>query len=332
MHPEKIFITGATGYIGHQLALAAANKGYAVHALVRDIASSNVPRHPAIRLFKGDITDYATVVPAMQGCTYVMHAAALAQMWNKDRSLFYKVNVEGTRHVLEACLQTGVKKMVLTSTCGVLGPSSGRPVSADEPRTTGFDNDYEISKHCAEELAMEYHKKGLHTVVVRPSRVYGPGLNTGANPINKLIRNVLQRGIAFIPAQKEAYGNYAFIDDVVYGHFRALQDGINGQRYNLGGENLAYDTFFKTIRAQSGRSISLVPVPTAVLQVWAACVFGVHLLIGKHTHMTPKVVRRLLQNRAVCSQKSIAELGYNITPFSQGIHRTIVHLKKSQHV
>lgn len=332
MHPEKIFITGATGYIGHQLALAIAERGYVVHALVRDIASVNAPQHPNIRLFKGDITDYASVLPSMQGCAYAMHAAALAQMWNKDRSLFYKVNVEGTHHVLEACMQTGVKKMVFTSTCGVLGASSGRPVSADEPRTTGFDNDYEISKHCAEELVMEYHQKGLHAVVVRPTRVYGPGLNTGANPINKLIRNVLQRGVAFMPAEKMAYGNYVFIDDVVYGHIRALHDGINGQRYNLGGENLAYDTFFKTIRSQSGKNIKLVPVPKTVLQAWAGCVFGLHLLIGKHTHMTPKVISRLLQNRSVCSQKSVAELGYNITPFREGVYNTIVHLKQQQHV
>ena len=332
MHPEKIFITGATGYIGHQLAFAAANKGYTVHALVRDVTSANIPSHPHIMLFKGDITDYASIVPAMQGCTYVMHAAALAQMWNRDRSLFYKVNVEGSQHVLQACLQIGIKKMILTSTCAVLNPSSGRPVSADKPRTTGFDNDYEISKHCAEELVMECHQKGLPAVVVRPTRVYGPGLNTGANPINKLIRQVLQRRIAFVPAQNQAYGNYAFIDDVVYGHFRALQDGISGQRYNLGGENLNYETFFKTIRAQSGKAISLVRVPTSVMIAWAAFVYGFHLLIGKHTHMTPKVVSRLLQNRAVCSQKSIAELGYNITPFSQGIHQTIVHLKMNQHV
>lgn len=331
MLPEKIFITGATGYIGHQLALAAVDRGYAVHALVRNNASANVPHHPHIKLFKGDITNYATVVAGMQGCAYVMHAAALAQMWNKDRSLFYKVNVEGTRHVLQACLQTGVKKMVLTSTCGVLNTSTGRPVGADEPRTSGFDNDYEISKHCAEELAMEYHNKGLYTVVVRPTRVYGPGLDTQASPINKLIRNIMRQGIAFIPAEKKAYGNYAFIDDVVYGHFRALHDGINGQRYNLGGENLAYETFFKTIRQQSGKAILLLPVPKVLLQAWAGCVFCLHLLIGKHTHMTPKVINRLLQNRSVCSQKAIAELGYNITPFSQGIHQTIVHLKKAQH-
>lgn len=332
MLAETIFITGSTGYIGHQLALAAVDKGYTVHALVRNPASTNVPRHPRIRLFKGDITDYATVVPAVQGCDYVLHAAALAQMWSPDRSLFYKINVEGTRHVLEACLQTGVKKMVLTSTGGVLGPSKGRPVGADEPRTTGFDNDYEISKHCAEELAMEYHRKGLHTVVVRPTRVYGPGLDTGANPINKLIRNVLQRGIAFMPAAKNAYGNYAFIDDVVYGHFRALQDGINGQRYNLGGENLSYDAFFKTIRNQSGKNIKLLPLPKMVLQAWAGGVYGFHLLIGKHTHMTPKVIERLLQNRSVSSQKAIAELGYNITPFSKGVQNTIEHLKKEAHV
>lgn len=323
----KIFITGATGYIGHKLALSAAGKGYQVSALVRSVQSPNLPRHNNIRFFKGDVTDPASVMQAIAGCEYVLHAAALTQLWHKDRSLFYQVNVTGTRNVLEAALQHGVKKFVFTSTCGVLGPSAGRPVTEEDPRFTPFENDYEISKHCAEELVMEYAGKGLPAVIVAPPRVYGPGLPTKGNPISKLIRNTLKRKIAFMPATKDVVGNYAFVDDVVEGHFLALQKGVSGEKYNLGGENISYRQLFATIAAASGEKVLMVPVSVNLLKVWAALVFGLHFIAGRHTHLSPKVVGRLAQNRAVSCEKAVQQLGYKITPFYDGMAATISHLK-----
>src|SRR6476620_10974279 len=152
----KMLITGSTGYIGHQLALAAAAKGYAVHALLRDCNAPTRPVHPGIHYFKGDITDPGSIQKAIQGCDVVLHAAALTQLWNKDRNLFYKVNVNGTKNVLQAAQHAGVKKFVFTSTCAVLGPSRKHPICEDDPRLTAFENDYEISKYCAEEIVREY--------------------------------------------------------------------------------------------------------------------------------------------------------------------------------
>src|SRR5439155_14086725 len=119
--------------------------------LLRDCNSGKRPVHPSIHYFKGDINNPTSIVAAMQGCEAVLHAAALAQLWNKDRKLFYKVNVEGTKNMLEAARDQGAKKFVFTSTCGVLGPSYAQPVCEEDPRRTAFENDYEISKYCAEE-------------------------------------------------------------------------------------------------------------------------------------------------------------------------------------
>jgi nucleoside-diphosphate-sugar epimerase len=124
----KLLITGSTGYIGHKLALAAAAKGYDVHVLLRNCNAPNRPVHPAIHYFNGDITQPDTIQPAIQGCDAVLHAAALAQLWNKDRKLFYKVNVEGTKNMLQAAQDGNVKKFVFTSTAAVLGPSRKHPV------------------------------------------------------------------------------------------------------------------------------------------------------------------------------------------------------------
>jgi len=323
----KLFITGSTGYLGHQFTLAAAKKGYFINALIRNENDPNRPLHPNIRFYNGDITDFESVAEAIKGCDVVFHFAALTQLWNKDRSLFYKINVGGTRNVLEAAAHHGVKKLVYTSTCAVYGPSFTKPISEDDPRLTAFENDYEISKHCAEELVKEFSRKGLFTVIVCPPRLYGPGIETQGNPINALIKKIIRKKLAAVPGAKEVVGNYAFIDDVVEGHFLAMEKGLGGEKYILGGENVSYGKFFTTIKECEQNTIKLITIPKFLLKVWAAFVYIIHLLIKKHTHISPSLIERLFQNRAVSCAKAQRQLGYQITPFIQGIYQTIQYLK-----
>ena len=107
----KILITGATGYIGYKLAMEAARRNYTVHILVRDLQSPLLPVHPNIIKFKGDITDKRSVIAAMMNCDKVMHSAAIARLSAKDNSIFYSVNVEGTRNMLECCPGFRCKKI-----------------------------------------------------------------------------------------------------------------------------------------------------------------------------------------------------------------------------
>lgn len=328
----KLFITGATGYIGYKLTVAAVKKGHQVHALTRHITDSKLYRHPGVRYFQGDVTDFDSIVEAMKGCDAIFHAAALTQLWHSDRSMFYKINVGGTKNVMEAALYHDVKKVVFTSSCAVLGPSHRYPVAEDDPRIAAFENDYEISKHCAEELVKEYAHKGLPAVIVSPPRVYGPGLWTKGNPINRLIRTMLKHKVAFVPGAEEVVGNYAFIDDVVEGHFLAMDKGVSGEKYILGGENISYGEFFRSIRQMAGQRIKLIAVPRFLLKVGCALVYAAHRLVRRHTHFTPKVVDRLFQNRAVSCEKAIRHLGYRVTPFREGLLRTIHFLKAEQYV
>lgn len=328
----KLFITGVTGYIGHRLMLAAIKKGYTVHALVRNTNSPKLFQHQNVFYFKGDITNYSSVVKAMDGCDVVMHAAGITQLWHKERSIFYSVNVGGTRNVLEAACFHNVKRFVFTSSCAVLGPSSLFPVSEEDPRITPFENDYEISKHCAEELVKEYSRRGLFAIIVAPPRVYGPGLWTNGNPICKLIRNAIKRKLAFVPDAKNVLGNYAFIDDVIEGHFLAMQKGLGGEKYILGGENLSYFDFFNTIQQASDKKIKLVTIPKFFLKIVGTLTYLYSFLTKQHLHLTPKTVDRLFQNRAVSCNKAIRQLGYHVTPFKTGLEQTIQFLKSKNYV
>lgn len=325
----KIMITGATGYIGHKLALEAATRNYTVHILVRDIQSKLLPVHPNIVVFQGDVTNKESVLAAMKGCKKVLHAAAITKLWDKDSSIFYKVNVEGTRNVLDAALSSGIKKFVYTSTGAVIGPSDKYPMSESDPRITAFENDYEISKHWAEELVKEYCRKGLFAIIVAAPRVYGPGIAAGGNVFSRLIQKIFSMKLAFVPACSDVLANYAFVDDVITGHFLALEKGLGGEKYILGGENVSYTTFFETIKNNAGKKIRLIRVSKTILLAWSFLHMLLFRLMGKHTNISPDIVYRIGQNRALSCEKAIRQLGYTITPFTLGIQRTIHYFKNN---
>ena len=152
----KIFITGATGYIGNNLAKRLAAEGHIVHALNRSAHKSDLLDHKNIQLFKGDITDFESVKNGMQGCEQVYHLAAYARVWAKDPSIYYTLNVKGTQYVLDAARELGIRDVVVTSTGGVLGPSGNSPVKEDDPRIGDILNEYEETKTQSEEMCKRY--------------------------------------------------------------------------------------------------------------------------------------------------------------------------------
>src|SRR5215831_9095672 len=195
----KIFITGASGYIGNMLALKLADTGHCIHALVRNKKSISSLQHNNIKLFFGDINNKEEVNKAICGCDQVYHVAGEVRPWMKDPSIMYKVNIEGTANVLEGAFNNGVKKVVFTSTCGVIGPSLKEPMTEKDPRIVGYTLDYELSKKIAEDLVDQYIAKGLNVVIVSPSKVYGPGNISHSLTYNAIIKRFLNTGIAFIP-------------------------------------------------------------------------------------------------------------------------------------
>lgn len=323
----KILITGATGYIGHKLALEAAKRNFKVHILVRDLHSKFLPVHPNIVPFPGDITEKKSVAEAMKECSYVMHSAAITKFRETDNSIFYTVNVEGTRNMLDIALKMKVKKFVFTSTGAVIGPSDKLPLSEDDPRLTAFENDYEISKHWAEGLVKDYSRRGLFTVIAVAPRVYGPGIAASGNVFERLLRKIYSLGIAFVPPCKDVQANYAYVDDVVNGHFLVMEKGLAGEKYILGGENISYREFFHTIRALAGKKIRLVTVPKSILLIWSFFHMLIYRITGRQTNISPKIIFRLYQNRALSCEKAKRHLGYYITPFESGIRQTIYKLK-----
>lgn len=325
-----IFITGATGYIGNNLAKKLAEEGNVVHALCRDIKTA-VLTHPNIKIFKGDITDVASIQKAMEGCEQVYHLAAYARVWAKDPSTYYKLNVQGSKNIFDVARNSAIKKIVFTSTGGTFGPSGTKPVEEEDERIGEPFTEYEVSKTEAEALCLDYcNKYGMNIVTVNPPRVYGPGIITESNAVTRLVKLYMAGKWKFIPGDGKRTGSYVYIDDVVNGHILAMQKGRSGQRYALGGVNASYIEFFDVLAKLTGKKTSLIKLP-----VWAMLFAGnvIQLytkLTGRPPLLTPPWIRKYYYNWNINSEKAARELGYTFIGLKEGLQKTIDWLGNNQ--
>jgi len=321
---ENIFITGATGFIGANLALYLAEKGHIIHALHRANADTSNIIHKNIKLFTGDICDVSSIEKAINGCSGVFHIAAYAKQWNKDKNKFYDVNYQGTLNVLQAAQQHEVKKIVVTSTAGVIGPSTNQEVvNEDTIRTVGFFFDYEKTKWMAEEKIQEFVSNGMNISIVNPTRVYGPGLLSESNGVTTMIKKYYHGKWHMIPGNGTKIGNYVFIDDVVAGHYSAYTKGVSGERYILGGENISYNELFNKLNEIIEDKHYLIKIPAFLMRFIARVNMILFHITGKPPFLTPGSAKRFLFHWNVSSEKAIKQLGYNPIPFSQGAQKTI---------
>jgi nucleoside-diphosphate-sugar epimerase len=326
----NIFLTGATGYIGNNLAKKLADKGHTIHALCRNV-NTEVLNHPNIKIFNGDITDIPSIQNSMKGCEQVYHLAAFARVWSKDPSTYYKLNVDAARNVLDAARSLGVSKIVFTSTAGTLGPSGDHPVrESDERRGKPF-TEYEASKMQAEELCVEYcNKYNMHIVIVNPPRVYGPGIITESNAVTRLVNLYMKGKWKIMPGDGKRTGSYVYVDDVVNGHMLAMEKGRKGERYSLAGENASYIQFFNLLAKLTGKKISLLPLPVNAMMVAGNILLWKAKLTGKPPLLTPPWIRKYYYDWSISSDKAIKELGYTFIPLEQGLQQTIAWLNNNQ--
>ncbi len=326
----SVFITGATGYIGNRLALTLAEKGSKVHALIRSESGRQLLQHPNITVHIGNLLDESSIENAMQGCNEVFHCAGYVRIWGPQISEFLNHNVKATELVLKKSLELNIQKAVITSSAGVIGPSLKRPMTENDPRIISFDNDYELTKFMSEKVAEEYFKKGLHTVIVSPSKVYGPGLLRYSSGVNSYISAFLKQGVLITPSNLNIEHNYVFIDDLINGYLCAMEKGGAGETYLLGGENISYTQLIDTLHDITGKRPFVIPVPKSAALLLSYIQLAKAKLLNTDAALIPKMIHRLYRNAAYSSEKAVQELGYSITSFKTAMEQTIHHLKQNK--
>lgn len=327
----KIFITGASGFIGARLAERLVSENHNVSVMLRSDVRPNFYGIERVSAIRGDIFDKTALKLGMQGCDWVFHLAAFTKPWSKDPSLSSQINITGTENVLDIALETGVKKVIITSTAGTMGYSkNGKPVGESTNIDPVLHTLYERTKAEAERKAVAFSKNGLDVIIVNPTRVYGPGKLTKSNSLTKILKSYISGKWRIIPGDGKAIGNYVFVDDVVEGHILAARFGRSGERYILGGENNSFNGFFKIAGEVSGKERAMIRIPFIFLEKMARLIMFISNLTGIPPLITTEWLEKYSKDWIMSSEKAEAELGYKITPLKKGIFNTLQWLKSQQ--
>ncbi len=264
-------VTGASGFVGANLVEAIVQRGWRARAMHRSTSSLKALDGLTYESAIGDVNAPETLAVAMnqQHIDVVFHVAAVAEYWRVGTEQLYRVNVEGTRNVLQAAFDAGVRRVVFTSSVAALGqpPLNG---ALDERAQFNLRPEqfyYGHSKHLAEQVAQEFIAKGLDIVIVNPAVILGP--RDVYQISGSLITEAARRGLPFYPA-----GGICVIDvaDVCAAHLAAAERGKSGARYILGGENLSYQALFKTIAEVVGKPEPRLRLSRPVLRAAAQAV------------------------------------------------------------
>jgi nucleoside-diphosphate-sugar epimerase len=323
----KILITGSSGFIGWELTKTLANQGHEIKAYSRRIPEEL--SHERVQWIVGDLNDEESMREAMRGCEQVYHMAGIAKMRTKNPNDFYKINVDGTENVLRCALKTGVNRVVFTSTCGVFGRSLNIPISEEDIRLDPFNNDYDLSKYMAEQTVKKYVDQGLDVVIVNPSRVFGPGKLSLANSSTKLIKQYLKGTIVAVPGTGHAISNFVFVEDIVNGHVKAMENGRKGERYIIGGHNISFHQLLDYLQELTGIQTNRLSIPVWVMRVGAALDVVRSKIFGSEITIVPADVSRFCQNRMLCSNKASEHFGYEITDIKTSLKKTVEYLRKN---
>jgi NAD+-dependent farnesol dehydrogenase len=330
-----ILLTGATGYLGSQIARELIARGMPFRALVRDPSRLNFDLRnskletrdaaPLCEVVVGDLLHLYAVNRALRGVKQVIHTAALVNMWVRDRRDFQRVNVDGLKLLLQAASDVGVERVVYTSSFIALGPS-GDVNAAEGLRHRGpYSNDYEESKAQALEWLRQEGFQRFPVVALLPGVIYGPGPRTEGNLVGEMIEQYLSGKFPGLLGSGEQRWSFALNTDVVAAHLTALDRAKPGEECVLGGDNRSLNDFFHLLAQLSG-----VHRPVRHLPVWAGKAMGAvevarARLFGHRPWLTPGVAEIFKHDWVYSSAKAVRELGYNVTPLEEGLAKTLAH-------
>ena len=318
---DIILVTGVSGFVGSAVALKLAASGAHVRGLVRaSSARTNLADFPG-ELVEGDARDPVAMAKAMAGVRHLYHVAADYRIWARDPEEIVRNNRASTAAVMEAALAAGVERIVYTSSVATLLPHHGRPSDETRPATPEQAvGAYKRSKVVAERLVeWMVREQGLPAVIVNPSTPIGPR-DARPTPTGRII---VEAASGRMPAFVESGLNLVHVDDVADGHIAAMARGRIGERYVLGGQDVALREMLASVAGIVGRKPPTVRIPRAPLFPLAWVNEQVALVTGKDPFLTLDSLRMAAHDMYYSSAKAEAELGYRARPYREALAEAI---------
>jgi dihydroflavonol-4-reductase len=306
----RLFLTGATGFVGAHVAQMAALQGAELRLLTR--SSSNTKNLPiGAEIVVGDLREPEKFASALAGCDALIHVAADYRLWVPDPAEMYKANVEGTRELLRLAREAGVRRVVYTSSVATMGFKKDGTIVDEETPVSEADmiGHYKRSKWMAEQVAMEAARAGQQVIILNPTTPIG-SLDTKPTPTGRIVVDFLNGNF---PAYVDTGLNLVDVDEIARMHLVALERGTPGKRYILGGENLTLKQILDRLAAITGLPSPTMKVPHAVAMAFALfdeAITG--KLRGKEPRATVEAVRMGRKMMFASSAKAERELGLRV--------------------
>jgi dihydroflavonol-4-reductase len=319
----KIFITGATGFIGKHLVERLAKTDHQVTCLVRDPNRARSLRELGARLVQGDVTDRTSVLEGMRGCDWVFNLANIYALWLPDKREYDRVNIDGTRNVMECALEMGVSKVIHLSTYGIWAGCRHIPFNEESPVGLYEVSDYVRTKLAGDRIAWDlYEKRGLPFVMICPGNVLGQGDN---KPTGQFMSDMVNGKMPVI-AFTDTIFTYVHVKDVVEAILKAAEKKGNlGERYIVANEERTIKEMMEMTAEISG-----VPAPRLVVPAPLAKLSAVLLTaVSRFTKRRPMMGLSVDQARTMASplradgSKARRELGIAYTPIRLALEEAI---------
>ncbi len=316
----RYFVTGATGLIGCELAKQLIGRGHHVVALVRTPEKATLLKTLGVEVHAGDITDRDSLRAPMAGADGVFHVAAWYKVGVKE-PLAERINVEGTRNVLEVAGDLAIPRIVHTSTVAVYGDTRGQQVDETYYARGPFLSEYDRTKWIAHyEVALPLARAGLPVIIAMPGLVYGPGYSSAVRAtLVQLLRSrlfVTPRGVSFC---------WSYVEDIARGLRQAMESGRTGESYLLTGPVHTFEEAFALAAHLAGRRPPPIHPPPAMMRLTAA--ISALLERGNIPPPYPAETLRLMAGTSWIGScaKAERELGFSVRPLEDGWRHTIEH-------
>lgn len=328
----KIFITGATGFIGQHLVLELVNKNYSnIVALVKPNDDTRILKHLGVDIVFSDIRNIKLVTNAMKGCDIVFHLAALYDFYSHSKKEIFDVNINGTKTILEAAKKNGVKKIIYVGTFATWEMFNENEEAGIIPK--GVNHPYIISKFLAEKEVFNFDGDGMSRVIVSPTFVFGPE-DHKPSPLGEYILNCIKNKMVFY---FDGGINIIGVKDVVKGCLLAAESRNDRKRYLLKNANLTIRELLEMIVKNLDDSKFKVKIPYPFI-FWGSHIGNIspfRKVIQRTNKYAPLISSDLLKmaNKKIFFQDEAArELGFTSKPIEQDIKETIDWFKRSTHL
>jgi dihydroflavonol-4-reductase len=315
-----ILITGATGFLGRNLCEHLSSRGYALRALARPTSDTTFLKELKVDIAPGDVTNFASLKTAIQGCDYVVHAAAHFRLWGPPEP-FIKTNVDGTRNVLEAALAAGVKRFVHVSTIIVVGPQAeGKEITEEIRCQPYFTDNYAQTKFLGERLVQNYAPKGLPVITLRLGALYGPH---GHYAFNRLFFEEFLKNWRVQVHHGRHVIFPCYVGDAARAIEAALTRGKTGEIYNISNQSITHREANEIVSRLANRSSWRINFPGWMMIQLAEILEDIAFFTNREPYYPRNLKPYVFNDWLVDSSKAKNELELVSSTFEEGAQQTL---------